>query len=245
MMPLLAYACKSMIYLLSSTKPSFGNLEMTLFIAYCRVSTRSQGRSGLGLDAQQRDIDRFLEVQEGAELISTFIEVESGKDDANRPQLQEALALARQTGAILLVSKLCRLSRDAAYVLTLMKDTSVRFKVCTMPHADNFQLGIYALLNQQEREQISARTKAALAVAKARGKKLGVKGVENLRCVNQSRRAGAKRFALDLAPIVVPLRTSGQTLQQIADALNTMGKKTPSGKRFHPYSVSLIINRLA
>ena len=121
---------------------------MERFITYARVSTQSL--SGLGLEAQQRDLDMYLSQVPDHEVTQSFVEVESGKDDANRPMLQEALELARSTGQILLVSKLCRLSRDAAFVLTLMKDTSVRFRVATMPSADNFQLGIYALLNQQE-----------------------------------------------------------------------------------------------
>ena len=207
---------------------------MERFITYARVSTQSQGKSGLGLEAQQRDLDMYLSQVPDHEVTQSFVEVESGKDDANRPMLQEALELARSTGQILLVSKLCRLSRDAAFVLTLMKDTSVRFRVATMPSADNFQLGIYALLNQQEREQISARTKAALAAAKARGVKLG--NPQNLKRTNEKRRQLALQRAQQLASVVVPLRQAGQTLQQIADALNGMGLKTARGGHFHPYS---------
>ena len=216
---------------------------MERFITYARVSTQSQGKSGLGLDAQQRDLDMYLSQVPDNEVTQSFVEVESGKDDANRPMLQEALELARCTGQILLVSKLCRLSRDAAFVLTLMKDTSVRFRVATMPSADNFQLGIYALLNQQEREQISARTKAALAAAKARGVKLG--NPQNLKRTNEKRRQLALQRAQQLASVVVPLRQAGQTLQQIADALNGMGLKTARGGHFHPYSVSLVLQRVA
>ena len=216
---------------------------MERFITYARVSTQSQGKSGLGLEAQQRDLEMYLSQVPDHEVTQSFVEVESGKDDANRPMLQEALELARSTGQILLVSKLCRLSRDAAFVLTLMKDTSVRFRVATMPSADNFQLGIYALLNQQEREQISARTKAALAAAKARGVKLG--NPQNLKRTNEKRHQLALQRAQQLASVVVPLRQAGQTLQQIADALNGMGLKTARGGHFHPYSVSLVLQRAA
>ena len=105
-----------------------------------------------------------------ATVIKEFVEVESGgKELHERPVLREAMDLCRSTGSTLLIAKLSRLSRCAAFVLTLMKDASIQFKVASMPDADNFQLGIYALLNQQEREQISTRTKAALAAAKARG----------------------------------------------------------------------------
>ena len=216
---------------------------MERFITYARVSTQSQGKSGLGLEAQQRDLDMYLSQVPVHKVTQSFVEVESGKNDANRPMLQEALELARRTGQILLVSKLCRLSRDAAFVLTLMKDTSVRFRVATMPSADNFQLGIYALLNQQEREQISARTKAALAAAKARGVKLG--NPQNLKRTNEKRHQLALQRAQQLASVVVPLRQAGQTLQQIADALNGMGLKTARGGHFHPYSVSLVLQRVS
>ena len=161
---------------------------MERFITYARVSTQSQGKSGLGLEAQQRDLDMYLCQVPDHEVTQSFVEVESGKDDANRPMLQEALELARSTGQILLGQQVVPTEQDAAFVLTLMKDTSVRFRVATMPSADNFQLGIYALLNQQEREQISARTKAALAAAKARGVQLG-----NLRT---SKRSNEKRHKL-------------------------------------------------
>ena len=152
-----------------------------------RVSTQRQGADGLGIAAQRRDIELFLNQRPDATVIKEFVEVESGgKELHERPVLREAMDLCRSTGATLLVAKLSRLSRDAAFVLMLMKDTSIQFKVASMPDADNFQLGIYALLNQQEREQISTRTKAALAAAKARGVKLG--NPKNLVQFNQERK---------------------------------------------------------
>ena len=114
--------------------------------------------------------------------------------------------LCRSTGATLLVAKLSRLSRDAAFVLTLMKDSSIQFKVASMPDADNFQLGIYALLNQQEREQISTRTKAALAAAKARGVKLG--NPKNLVQFNQQRKQRARNFADQHCNLIWSLRNT-------------------------------------
>lgn len=205
------------------------------FITYCRVSTKKQGRSGLGLEAQQRDLALYLQQLEH-EVVETFVEVESGKEDTNRPELQRALAMARKTGAVLLVSKLCRLSRDAHFVLGLMKDKKVVFRVASMPHADNFMLGIHALLNQQEREHISARTKAALAAAKARGVELG--GLRRRTgASNNARRFQAMERAQELR-IVADLRSSGLSFGAIAASLNNAGVPSPSGKgRWHAGAV--------
>jgi len=197
------------------------------FITYCRVSTKKQGRSGLGLEAQQRDLLLYLQQVEDHEVVAEFMEVESGKEDANREELQKALAMARKTGAVLLVAKLCRLSRDAHYVLGLMKDKKVAFRVASMPNADNLMLGIHALLNQQEREHISARTKAALAAAKERGIKLG--GLRpRTEAANKGRRLQAMRRAQELQ-IVRELRTAGMSFAAIANTLNNAGVPSLSG----------------
>ena len=139
-------------------------------IVYQRVSTQQQGRSGLGLDAQRQAINAFLAQRQATELAS-FTEVESGKGNA-RPELQKALALAKVTGAILVIAKLDRLSRNAAFLLTL-QDSGVRFVAADMPEANELTIGIMALVAQQEREAISKRTREALQAAKARGRKLG------------------------------------------------------------------------
>ena len=200
------------------------------YLAYYRVSTVRQGRSGLGLEAQKAEVNRMVN-EEGADLVGEVTEVESGKDERNRPLLLEALARCRKDGSTLLVAKLCRLSRDAAFVLTLMKDSKVRFKVAAMPQADNFQLGIWALLNQQEREQISRRTKEALAAAKARGVRLGGTGGAHasLEGMNRARQQRAAEYRAKVAPLVVHLREQGMTLQKIADALNASGSSTSGG----------------
>jgi DNA invertase Pin-like site-specific DNA recombinase len=213
------------------------------FITYVRVSTRKQGRSGLGLEAQQRDLSLYLDQVGDAEVIAAFQEVESGKEDINRPELQKALELARKTGAVLLVSKLCRLSRDAAFVLTLMKDKKASFRVASMPHADNFQLGIWAVLNQQEREMISARTKAALASAVARGVKLGGLRRRTEAC-NQARRLEAMRRAQSLR-MVLSLREAGLSFGKIAASLNDAGVPTGSGQgKWHSSAVLRVWQRL-
>jgi len=214
------------------------------FVTYVRVSTQQQGRSGLGLEAQQRDIDLYLQQLGQAEVVGQFLEVVSGKKDTNRPELQKALELARKEGAVLLVAKLCRLSRDAHYVLGLMKDPNVSFRVASMPNADNFMLGIHALLNQQEREHISARTKAALASAKARGQQLGGLRPRTAAC-NSARRNQAEAFAQEIG-MVADLRALGLSFSKIAGRLNSAGVPTATGKgKWHAGAVQRVCNRLA
>ena len=139
-------------------------------IGYERVSTARQGASGLGIEAQRQAIDGFV-AQRGATLIARFTEVESGRNP-DRPELQKALHLAKVTGATLVIAKLDRLSRNAAFLLTL-RDSGVRFAAVDLPEANDLTVGIMALVAQAEREAISKRTKEALAVARSRGVKLG------------------------------------------------------------------------
>jgi DNA invertase Pin-like site-specific DNA recombinase len=147
---------------------------MKAAVAYIRVSTQKQGRSGLGLEAQTADISRFA-AAEGYALVETFIEIETGKGaDAldRRPQLAAALQAANAANGTIIVAKLDRLARDVHFISGLMV-RKVPFRVVELPHADNFQLHLFAALAEQEREMISARTKAALAAARERGQKLG------------------------------------------------------------------------
>jgi DNA invertase Pin-like site-specific DNA recombinase len=153
------------------------------FVAYERVSTKRQGASGLGLEAQRKAIDDFV-ASRGAEAIARFTEVESGKL-ANRLELAKALHIAKVTVATLLIAKLDRLSRNAAFLLTL-RDSGVRFVAADMPEANDLTVGIMALVAEQEREAISRRTKEALAAARARGVKLGnPNGAAALRCAGR------------------------------------------------------------
>lgn len=207
------------------------------------MSTDDQGKSGLGLEAQQRDIDIYLEQYSVVpyEVIATFQDVLSGADD-NRPELTKALALARKTGAELLVAKLDRLSRKVSFIAAIMDDKRVNLRVASMPHADKFQLHIYAALAEQERDFISARTKAALQSAKARGVKLGgLRDKTNER--NKAAKAKADRFAASVLPLVQKLRDAGETLQAIADALNDAGKQSPRGGQWTATSVKRVIER--
>jgi len=217
-------------------------------VAYERVSTARQGRSGLGLEAQRKAIDAFAAAKE-ARVLGHFTEVESGRKN-DRPELEKALDLARLTGATLVIAKLDRLSRNAAFLLTLQA-SGVRFVACDMPEANDLTVGIMALVAQQEREAISRRTKEALAAAKARGVKLGnPNGAAALRRAGESGVAlreavtsNADAFAQSLAPVIAGLRAAGvTTLRGIAEELNTRGIRT---RRGGPWLVSNVRNLLA
>jgi DNA invertase Pin-like site-specific DNA recombinase len=220
------------------------------FVAYERVSTRRQGASGLGLAAQRKAIDDFA-ASRSAEVIARFTEVESGKL-ADRPELGKALHLAKVTGATLLIAKLDRLSRNAAFLLTL-RDSGVRFVAADMPEANDLTVGIMALVAQQEREAISRRTKEALSAARARGVKLGnPNGSAALRCAGRGgaplREAiarNAARHAEDLRVVVGDVRAGGATsLRAIAGDMNDRGILTRRGGRWHVSTVMNLLSRL-
>lgn len=217
---------------------------MKRYVVYRRVSTEDQGKSGLGLDAQNRDISIFLEnfSEEPYEVVGRFKDVMSGKQD-DRPELAKALEVAKKTGAELLVAKIDRLSRKVAFIAALMDDPKVKLRVASMPQADKFQLHIYAALAEQEREFISARTKAALAEAKARGVKLGGLRDKTMKR-NNAIQANAKARAAKVAKTVQPLRAQGASLREIAEALNTSGVPTARGGRWQASQVKRVLERL-
>jgi len=203
------------------------------FVAYYRVSTEDQGRSGLGLDAQQASVRRYLNGGDWT-LVGEFTEVESGgKND--RPMLQQAMRACRVHRATLVISKLDRLSRDAHFLFGLEK-AGVDFLAVDNPHANRLTIGIMAVIADEERRVISERTKAALAAAKARGRKLGgYRGTtidrETREKAINAKRAKANGRAADLAPIVEEIMTSGRSsLREIAAALNDRGIPTPAGR---------------
>ena len=218
---------------------------MRQFVIYKRVSTKEQGRTGLGLAAQERDIRLYLEAyaQQPFEVLATFTEVQTGKDD-HRPQLDRALELVRKTGAELLVAKLDRLSRRVSFIAALMDDKQITLRVAAMPHADKFQLHIYAALAEQEREFISLRTKAALNEAKARGVKLGGLRDDTGRR-NAALQRQAKERAEKVANLILPLRANGSSYQAIAEALNGAGVATARGGTWHASQVKRTLDRLA
>lgn len=218
---------------------------MKQYVTYKRVSTAEQGRSGLGLDAQDRDIAIFLDTYSEApyEVLEGFTDIESGGND-NRPELAKAIALAKRTGAELLVAKLDRLSRDVAFIATMLKDKRLSFRVASMPHADKFQLHIYAALAEQERDFISRRTKAALAAAKAKGKVLG--GLRDTTMKrNEVVKENAQRRAEDLQGVLLPMRQAGKSLREIAGELSRLGVKTARGGEWTAVQVARVLERLA
>ena len=202
---------------------------MQKYITYKRVSTKEQGKSGLGLEAQTRDINTFLENYSAQpyEVVAEYVEVQSGSSNA-REQLSLAIEQAKKHKATLLVAKLDRLSRKVSFIASLMEDKSISFKVACLPQADNFQLHIYAALAEQEREFISQRTKAALKEAKARGVKLGGLRDKTMKR-NQVRKEKSEEFANNLIGVVGSMRSSGKTLAEIAESMQKAGIKTPRG----------------
>ena len=220
-------------------------------VAYERVSTARQGASGLGLEAQRAAIDRFA-AERGASLVGRFTEVESGRR-ADRPELARALHLAKVTGATLVIAKLDRLSRNAAFLLAL-RDSGVRFLACDMPEANDLTVGIMALVAEAEREAISRRTREALAAARARGVRLGNpngaaalrRAVEDGRALRAAVAANADAFARDLAPVIAAIRAEGVvSLRAIAAALTERGILTRRGGRWRPATVTNLLRRLA
>ena len=212
-------------------------------IAYIRVSTARQGRSGLGLEAQQEAIARFAEA-EGFEIVAEHVEVETGKGADvldRRPVLKTALDEARQIKAPVIVAKLDRLSRDVAFIAGLMAQ-KVPFIVADLEaDTDPFLLHLYAALAEKERALISQRTKAALAAAKKRGVVLGKHGREVLAPRN---RRQADRFAMDVADVLKPKIEAGKSLRTITAELNVEGVPTARGGQWHLTSVKRLVDRL-
>jgi len=217
---------------------------MRKFVTYKRVSSQEQSKSGLGLEAQERDIQLFLEnyAETPCEVVGEFVEVHSGSDN-DRPQLTAAIALAKKENAVLVVSKLDRLSRRVSHLSALMEERGLDFKVAQMPHADRFQLHIYAALAEQERQFISQRTKSALAAAKARGVRLGATK-NTVAAMVKARQEQAKRDAQKVAGVVLPLKAAGSSLRHICEVLNASGARTSRGGNFHPSLVSRMVKTL-
>lgn len=227
------------------TQPAVTHVKTSCFVTYRRVSTSEQGRSGLGLEAQQRDLDLYLGTVPDAKVLADVVEVVSGgKGENDRPELAKALALCRREKATLLVAKLDRLSRNVAFVANLLEDKTVNFKVAQLPRASRFELHLWAALAEQEREFVSQRTKAALAAAKARGVKLG--GARpHLPEHNCRRTERAQRHAEGVATLVLGLRDRGATLRETAEALNGAGLTAPRGGTWAPNQVRRVLERLA
>ena len=221
---------------------------MEAAVAYYRVSTKQQHRSGLGIEAQRAAVTRFAEA-EGMTIIAEFVEAETGKGaDAleRRPQLAAALSAARSAKCAVLVSKLDRLSRDVAFVAGLMAQR-VPFIVAELGRdADPFMLHLYAALAEKERRLIAERTKAALAAKKAQGARLG--NPRNIAAAGTLGRAalvsGADQFAANLLPLVRAIQSTGAvTLEAITCALNERGIRPARGSRWYASSVANLLAR--
>ena len=217
---------------------------MRQYITYKRVSGGENQKSGLGLEAQERDIQLFLEnyADTPYEVLGQFVEIHSGTDN-HRPQLKAAIDLAKKHQAVLVVAKLDRLSRKVSFIATLMEEKGLTFKVAQMPYADAFQLHIYAALAEQERQFISQRTKAALAAAKARGVKLG-SPTSHYKELAAGKRQKALDDAKKVEGVIVPLRRSGASLKSICEVLNASGAKTSRGAQYNQPLVSRMLRRL-
>ena len=216
-----------------------------------RVSTSKQGKSGLGVEAQQEALSRFAEA-EGFELVRVFVEVETGKgSDAieRRPQLAAALAEARRKRCSIGVAKLDRLSRDVYFISGLMTHR-VPFVVAELgSDVDPFILHLFAALAEKERALIRVRSKAALAAAKARGVTLGNPKLSEARqAAHQAaaiaNEAAADQHAANVLPIIRQIKRAGATtLREIADALNARGVQTARGGQWYATTVSNVLAR--
>lgn len=216
-------------------------------ISYYRVSTKGQGESGLGLEGQERAVKSFAE-HRGLEIIASFTEVESGKKNS-RPKLHEAIEMCSREDATLLIAKLDRLARNAAFIMNL-QDSKIKFIACDMPDANELTVGIMALVAQQEAKAISERTKAGLESARLRGIKLGrPKGKkhseETKRKISKSVRKGAKSFDKMSLSIARNFRNEGKTYKSIADYLNQNGSTTPKGRKWSAGMVRTMIKQSA
>jgi DNA invertase Pin-like site-specific DNA recombinase len=234
-----------LVYSLCSTKPE---RIMRQVVAYFRVSTDRQGKSGLGIEAQREAVARFI-AAEALETVAEFVEVETGKgSDAldRRPKLREALALARKAKAAVVVAKLDRLSRDVSFIAGLMAQR-VPFIVAELgADADPFMLHIYAALAQKERAMIADRTRVALAAKKAQGAKLGNRtNLPEAQAKGAAAgKAAADAFAANVLPVVRELQAAGiTTTRGIAEALNARAIRTARGGEWHRSTVANLLDR--
>jgi DNA invertase Pin-like site-specific DNA recombinase len=214
-------------------------------VAYYRVSTSGQEQSGLGLDAQREAVARYLGGG-GWELVDEFTETETGKGSnalAKRPKLRAALELCKRRGATLVVAKLDRLARNVHFVSGLL-EAGCEFVAVDMPQANKAMVHMHSLMAEWERDQISQRTKAALAAAKANGTKLGVAGAANLRRNIEERQDAANAFAAKLAGVVEGFQARGLSQRRMVAELNTVGIKVPRGGAWSLRQVQHLLARL-
>ena len=216
------------------------------FVAYLRVSTDRQGKSGLGLEAQRKAVADH--VADKGEIAAEYVEIESGKKNA-RPQLARALAEAKRIGAVLLIAKLDRLARNVAFIANLL-EAGVEIAAADMPEANRFLLHVMAAVAEHEAQAISDRTRAALAAAKARGVALGWSIPERAGEQRRAAHKGAERNAMkadqhaaNILPVIRQIVARGVSLRQIADELNMRGIKTARGGMWYATTVRNVMAR--
>ena len=211
---------------------------MKKMVFYLRVSTVKQGADGNGIQHQMTVVNRYAEAN-GGEIVGQFIEVESGgKTDSERPQLAAALEKCKKENAVLVCSKIDRLSRNAEFLLRLM-NSRVEFVCCDIPNCDRFTISLFAILAEKEKNMISERTKNALKMVKARGIKLGNPNPElSVIKMNEGARKGRIDFKNKILPIINEIKSTGiKTLQGVADCLNRRGISTRNGKQWYPTQI--------
>jgi DNA invertase Pin-like site-specific DNA recombinase len=208
------------------------------FISYIRVSTAEQGESGLGLEAQRHAVKRYVE-SISATVIEEFVEIESGAKN-DRSQLKAALDSCKHPKATLVIAKLDRLARNVAFISALM-ESGVSFVAVDNPHANKLMIHMLAAFAEHERDQISSRTKAALAAAKARGVVLGKYGKEVLAKRNREAALGRAR---DLTGVVREMSARGMTIQGMSDEMNRRGIPTARGGKWHPATTHQLLKRV-
>ena len=212
---------------------------MEQYIAYYRVSTKQQGKTGLGLDAQRVTVEHFAKGR--GVVIGEHTEIESGRKD-NRDALAAAITAAKQTGGTLLIAKLDRLARNAAFIFAL-RDSGVKFCACDIPEANTLTVGIFAVMAQHEAELISTRTRAALAAKKARGYQLGTPANLTQQArekgrISHSKNAANNHNTKQAKGYATMLRSGGAPLRTIAETLNEEGFKTARGGQYSAVQVA-------
>jgi DNA invertase Pin-like site-specific DNA recombinase len=212
---------------------------VTKFVSYLRVSTDRQGISGLGIEAQREAVQRYVASVAGT-LVAENVEVETGRS-ATRPILLQSIALCKKERAVLLIARLDRLARSVSFISSLI-DGGVEFVAVDNPAANKPMLQMLAVFGEYERDQIAARTKAALAAAKARGVVLGSNG----KVLAAARRAEADKFAENLRPTIQDALDRGAaTLKEVARHLNGAGWRTREGAAWSAQSAHRVVTRLS
>ena len=220
-------------------------MSLRKFVAYYRVSTQKQGLSGLGLEAQKIAVSAYLKETEW-QLIDEYTEIETGKGSNaldKRPQLRAALDYSRKQGATLIIAKLDRLARNVHFVSGLL-ETGVEFVAADMPQANKVMIQMYSVMAEWERDQISARTKAALNAAKTRGVRLGVAGTKNLQRNLAERKEASYEFAGRLAGVINGFKASNLTQRAMVVELNQLGIRTARGKEWSLVQLQRVITKI-